>query len=486
MTQASTPTIGDRHRTAARGRWLALIGIALVVIVAARLPFIANVLIDEEGSLANLVLGTQPVMHGANSLLIGRIDGVDVIGPGGRTPMPYLFLDRVVRPLLGAGDVDGWSMAAISRASRLPFLVVFMIGCLAIAGFAARIAAPLARSTRTAIVLVLTYAMTAPIVVGGSIQPQLDGSIGVLVAALGGVLIAGGRRLGGPLAIACGFAGGVTTGLGKTEWAAALAGAVVTALALRWLWMRWRGLEAPPEARGDTGVLLAALAGVVAALAAVIAFAPPGVADGVNLATMIATTAEYRLTVFQQQLPHAYPLLLLGGLVLVLAFARLDRLLTQHLALVVILIWGFAIGTAYALSGWSGDGFPRYHIPAIALMSLALIGMLATLEPPRWLARAVIAVGAVGLIVNAASLTERAARGLSISSIPGLVLADVEQSLADAARRYRERRQVFFAYASIGVYFRDIEFIAIPVGEEDALRLVRERRPGFTGEFSRP
>src|SRR5262245_26392224 len=57
-----------------RGRFLAFIGLALVLIVAARLPFISNVLIDEEGSLANLVLGAQPVMQGANSLLIGRID----------------------------------------------------------------------------------------------------------------------------------------------------------------------------------------------------------------------------------------------------------------------------------------------------------------------------------------------------------------------------------------------------------------------------
>lgn len=473
--------------TDANGRWLALIGLAVLLIAAARLPFLSQVLIDEEGSHAHLVLGTEPVMRGNLGLLIARVDGVDVLGSVERNPLPYLFIDRVMRGWLGPGNVDGWPIAAISRAARLPFLAMFMIGCLAFAAVAVRAGLGRDAPTRAAIALALAYAMTAPIVVGGSIQPQLDGSIGVLVVGVAGALIVAGPRIAGPAAIACSFAGGFVGGLGKTEWAAAFAGALLAALVARWLWMRRRGGAAPPAAtRADTVAAVAAIAGVATAFACVATAAPDALGGGLGIAARIARTGANPFTVLRGQLRLTYPLIVLAVPALALAVTRLDRLLMQHLVLTVTLIWGLAIGTAYFLAGWAGDGFPRYYVPAIALTGLSLVGMLAAVEPPRWLTRAVIGVAAIGLVANAASLTERTIVQRSITSVPGLSLAAMEQRFADNARRFAERPQIFFESASFGIYFPNVDFASAALGYDGAVALVRRHKPGFAGELTRP
>ena len=75
--------------------------VLLVLIVAARLPFITDILAGEEGEFAALVLNNPPTSaldpDHLPRRIAGAIDGTLILASFQRTVMPYIVLERVDR-----------------------------------------------------------------------------------------------------------------------------------------------------------------------------------------------------------------------------------------------------------------------------------------------------------------------------------------------------------------------------------------------------
>ena len=461
-------------------------GLALLV-VAARLPFLGNLLIDEEGCFAYLVLGPAPVMHGDIGIFQGRIDGVDRLLSAERNPLPYWFLDRIVRPTFGRSDLEGMSIAEISRAARLPFFALFLGGAAMVLVVLWRHMTSAAADLRVAAALVSAYALTTPLAVGGSIQPQLDGGLGVLLAGAAGgtlLLVRTGRRA---LRVGGGLLAGFVAGLAKTEWAIALAAAILAGMVL--FWIVGRGRERDRGSRpinGDVEVVAAALVGLAVALAAVALVAPEAMAGGFSIARRAGSAGPGIGFVLRRQIRFMYPAVALGIIATVVLLPHLREMLRRELAVAVIAAWGAAICTAYLLAGWMGDGFPRYYMPGIILLTLAAVVGLARLDVTARIRRAVASACLLGLAVNAVTLTERAVAGRSITSVPGAPLAAIEARFADNARRFAAEPQVFLDFVSFGIYHRNVDFVGLNLGADGARFWVERWKPGFSGALVPP
>ena len=80
----------------------------------------------------------------------------------------------------------------------------------------------------------LFYGLTTPLAIGGSIQPQIDASVGVALVGLAAWLLT--AAWGRGLQVWAAIAAGVLVGFGKQEWTLAFAAAWGVVLLLSKLW----------------------------------------------------------------------------------------------------------------------------------------------------------------------------------------------------------------------------------------------------------
>jgi len=205
-----------------------------LAVVAYRLPFLSNVLIGEEGTHAYLVLGPRPVINGDDALFLARLDGKDILLFVDRNVLIYQFLDVVGR---GIGQIlpscREFTMACVSLHARFPFLAIFL-GGLAVAFLGVRRHLAFDRPWMLAAqMLVFLYLCTTPLLVGGSIQPQIDGALGVLIVATAAALLLSVQEHDKTYrTVAAAFLAGMAGALGKNEWAIALAASAGTVIVL--------------------------------------------------------------------------------------------------------------------------------------------------------------------------------------------------------------------------------------------------------------
>lgn len=198
--------------------------VLIFALMASRLPFMENVLIGEEGSHAHFVLlppSANSATDGLPKLLVGEIAGKPIHDIIERTIVPHWILENVAVHFAPKVDIHAATDETKSAAARTPFLVLFVIGT---AGLV--VLASLAGFAASTIVL---FTLLTPLAVGGSIQPQVDGSLGVALLGLAATLtIAGDRRRVPAFHAVAGF----LCGLGKHEWAAAFAIAALIAMVI--------------------------------------------------------------------------------------------------------------------------------------------------------------------------------------------------------------------------------------------------------------
>src|SRR5262249_2226767 len=110
-----------------------LTGCALLVLFilmcGARLPFLDNVLLDEEGMFAYLSVnnGDGGKLDVQNGLLIGRVHRQDQWTVPGHPIFPYRVLVEAIRPVNSPDDFSKATMQAQTRAARRPFFLMFVI-----------------------------------------------------------------------------------------------------------------------------------------------------------------------------------------------------------------------------------------------------------------------------------------------------------------------------------------------------------------------
>lgn len=450
------------------------VGFALTVLtlfaflLASRLPFLSNTLVGEEGSIAAYVLSPEPLSqksrNGLPYALIGQIDGAPILAPPERTIIPYIIIEKIGRILTSQQPqpTDG----ARSRAARLPFLLMFMMG---VAGLLAMLANAIGAAEHRRVVvagLTVLYGLTTPLAMGASIQPQLDGSIGVLLLGLAGWLLTSAQATG--VRIPAFAAAGVLIGLGRHEWAMVF-GLAAALLLVFDLIVRGNAVRA----------YLAALLGIAAGVAISLAVSNQDYMmgfglmrriyyrDGVNLAQILSSQISFVLPVVAL-LVAASIALLRGGLTSIAA----------RCGTALILIGAIGILVGFMASGWPGDGFPRYYAPSLVLATYALVGIV--LEGRKLVPDRVLPIGAIvlaiGIAWNGVQLGRSRAANVSISSAPGMALGPLQERLSKGATA-AAGGGVLFEQASVWVYSPTASFISSDMGWEGALNLLARRFP---------
>jgi hypothetical protein len=476
-------------QSAAIVRCVISLAILLALVAAVRLPFLPNIMIGEEGSHAYLVIGPAPVIRGLDALYIGRLNGVDYLVFPEHNILMYDFFDIVGRGLgrllspCQCSSIEDAGIDCISHLARTPFLIIFLIALLIAIPPLQKWLAVERPATFLLQWLTLLFMLTTPLLVGGSIQPQIDGSLGVLIAAVSAALMTTAQIVAGRSRFLLYFLAGLATSLGKIEWAMALFGALVLtlALAIAVAYDRQARRFNFAAAHRSLEVCAGALAGILFGQLLVFLYSPTAYLAGFELMRELDVMHMSVLGAFGHSWPFAYPAFIMIGACMALIALRLRHIFRSEPAIAAIVAWAAAITTGYVYSGWSGDGFPRYYCPAGLLAAIALVCLLRDVRLPKVFAGLALAALLAGLGLNGASLFSSYSQRLSISSYPGMSLEQVRD-------RYLEHAQAYHGvpvpeWSAFGIYFRSIDWAASDMGRQAAIEFVQEHRPEVQAEF---
>ena len=474
---------------------VSLIGFSLLL----RVPFVSNLIMGEEGSHAYLVVGAKPVINStapqivweasdafpnsyAYANLIARFDGKDVLGFMARNLMAYEFLDKGARRINQLLPVcPDTSVRCLSISSRLPFLVLFELGLLIGLIAVSRSFAFERPRTLALQVLAIAYLVSAPLIVGASIQPQIDGALGVLIVLSSAAMLLTADSSSSKGRLVAGFAAGVVGALVKNEWAISLSAATIfVTLVSLMAFIRTAAPERDPGGmRRALGFCLSVLLGIGVCQLLLFAYEPQAFLAGLSMIRQVAGDSRQSMV---ETLRHNWPLIYpVVAACVVLAGAlsmRPLRYCVEKPSLAIVSTWALAIVAGYVLSGNLGDGFPRYYTPPAMLAALALTLLIPSLDVRRivWLGSAAILT--IGVLANLTDVVQSYRHRLSISAGRG-------QSLDATQRRYERDAQVARSQgatvmegSAIGIYFHDIDWITSEAGLEGSIDMMRRFRPG--------
>jgi hypothetical protein len=399
----------------------------------------------------------------------------------------YQFLDVVARRISQLlPECREFSVQCVSFHARLPFLVIFLAGwVIALFGVRRYFACDRPRVLMVQF-LILLYALSAPLLVGSSIQPQIDGALGVLIVAASAALLLSSNWYSPPFRYVAAFAAGLAGALGKNEWAIALAASAVTVVALS----TGLTLAIKPDqrdwraARQGLSICVAIVTGIAVCQLLLYLYSPRTFMGGIDVMTRIAGLKLSIVDQLSRSWGLAHPVFLVCGFMLALIAFRLKDCCLKQPAVVIVAGWAAIIVTGYVYSGWSGDGFPRYYCPPAMLAALALVCVVGDLTLPRAAFGIASVVLILGIGVNSMSLARSYSQGLTITSGPGQSLAAIESRYATLASRYAG--VPILEGAGIGIYYRNIDWIGSDLGVEGAKNLLRRLRPNRPPELVMP
>ena len=419
----------------------ALAAALLVVIAAVRLPFITNILAGEGGDFAALVLNDPPTSaldpDHLPRQIAGSVDGKLILSSFHRTVMPYIILERLGRLFAPRHALGRLPPKKLTIAARLPFAIIFLLGSAGLIALTVQAAAS-AGKPRSAIAIaplgVTLWSLTTPLAVGASLEPQIDGSVGVLLLGTAATLLAVGHIE--PSGARWRFlAAGVLCGLGKHEWALAFAAAALGTAAISLLLSSAR--------RPAALAFVAFFIGLVAAVALAYAISPDDYRQGLEvMANFYSITGGELWALEPPQWPLTLPVFALVAVDGVFLTIVLRPLLPTAPGLFVAYLGATAIAAGYTASGWSGDNFPRYFAPALVILTIVFVALCTrfrdSIAPAiGWTAvAAALLGGAASYLFLAASYHSKVA----VAEFRGTPLAQLENDVATAANLARDSR----------------------------------------------
>lgn len=448
-----------------------MLAVALLVAVAAvRLPFIGNILAGEESDFAVLLLNDVPLSTLSDRHLpgdqVGFIAGKPELTSFHRTAMPYIILERLGRLFAPHDAIGHWPAEKLTVAARLPFAIIFLLGCAGLIALTVEAAADASKRASLGLTIaplsVTLWSLTAPLAVGASIQPQIDGSVGILLLGTAATLLAVGDVEQNPGYWRF-FAAGVLAGLGKHEWAlafaAAAAGTWLFALVFSTGWRR-------------IGVLIGVfLLGLALAVTLSYTIAPEEYRQGFYvMEAFYGVTGGHLWAIEPGQWPFTMPVLVLiiiDGLLLLLV---LRPLLRAAPGLLLAYMAAGAITIGYTISGWPADLFPRYFAPPLIICTIVFAALWlrfkdAITPAVGWI---VVVAAVLGLGANAATLTRYHDGKVSLTSLRGTPLADIAQQYAKDARLARDTGGIAFTFGGTWLYHPGISYITAGMGKTNA------------------
>jgi hypothetical protein len=460
---------------------LALAGALLLLVAAARLPYMGNTLAGEEGYFAALVLNSVPTSALDDRHLpreiAGCIDGKPILQTFHRTVMPYVIMEMVGRAVAARNALGRLPAESLTIAARWPFAFMFLLGSIGLVAFTVQAATSGGKRPSAAGALaplgVTLWALTSPLAVGASIQPQVDGSVGVLLLGSAAALLAIGD-IAHPAARWRFLAAGLLAGLGKHEWALAFAAAALGASLVC--------LMDSSVRRRTTLAFAAFLLGLAATVALSYAASPDDYRAGFNVMDNIISMTGGELWALQPpQWPFTVPVVALALIDGIFIATVLRALVRTAPGLLLAYLGAAAIVVGYSASGWHGDNFPRYFTPPLVIFPLVFVAL--------WLRFQNIIAPAVGWAVVAGALVGFGASyeflaashdaKVSLGDLRGAPLAEIEKDYAAAARLGHDTNGVVFTVTTTWIYHQDINFISAGLGKNGAAEYIATHFPAF-------
>lgn len=460
--------------------FFALVMLAFIL----RLPFLTQVMVGEEGSFAYLVVGSPTASSLTTDrlpqMMIGILGTEPAFAPFQRTIMPYVLLERGPGVVLRRLDVITWSEPARISMARGAFLVLYLAGIVGLLQRASRI-----RGMDTPLALTATiFGISAPLAVGASLQPQIDGALGVLLTSWAALLLTTARPL--PLRSRLLLAGtaGVLVGCGRHEWSIAFLGGLGL-LALSLLLLR------PPleTRRRALYMALAMAAGLVVGGGLSFALSPSEYLSGFSVQRRVTGVQSPLVLLFRDRLHIGGAVTLLVPLALMMVWN------TRHLLVErpgVIVVFG-AAATLFAGSfstGWPGDGFPRYYAPVYSLGLVALVSICAL--PGRSNSRLLkivqfcaVLVLAAGVAFNCKVLFQAWHGQLSITSNFGMPLADIRDEYRQIASDSHVHAFLPLTHAGIWMSYPNLSFLSRDMGIEGGRIFLESKYPDWALQLER-
>ncbi|MGA8817368.1 MAG: hypothetical protein WB624_08750 [Xanthobacteraceae bacterium] len=466
-----------------------LLAAALLVVVAGvRLPFIGNILAGEESDFAVLLLDNVPISTLSDQHLprdqVGFIDGKPELTSFHRTVMPYIILERVGRLFASHDAIGHWPPERLTIAARLPFLIIFLLGCSGLIALTVEATAYAGKRSSLGLAIaplsVALWSLTTPLAVGASIQPQIDGSVGILLLGTAATVLALGDIEQSPGHWRF-LTAGVLAGLGKHEWALAFAAAAVGT---------WLFALVFSSARRRAGVSVGVfLLGLALAVALSYAIAPDEYRQGFYVMEQFyGITGGHLWALEPEQWPFTLPavvLVVVDGLFVLIV---LRPLLRAAPGLLLAYMAAGAITIGYTVSGWPADFFPRYFAPPLIISAIVFIALWlrfkdAIAPAAGWI---VVAAALIGLGANYTTLARYYDRKVSLTSLRGTSLADIAQEYAKDARLARATNGIVFAFGGTWLYHPGISYITAGMGKDNAEQHMARLHPALKDKLVFP
>jgi hypothetical protein len=461
---------------------------AFLIILAYRVPFLTQPLVGEEGSHAMLLKGysnkiTENVddfYHSGNFrkdclLVIARVESTYYVTGPSRTIVPYCFVEKVIGPMFRF--VDPWARTFDQKSAfaRLAYLMICGIGMLSLLYVSYQAAQKGTFTILLINILVVVYFLTTPIAVGGSIQPQLDGSIGVAIMGLMLVLLFKANASYDKkyrMLLSC--IAGVLVCFCKNEWPLALLAAlfaIYMLIKLRSIFYKQDTLHLEKYQVPFQEMALGLILGLIVGVFICWALAPQDYLDGFQLMRTIRSEHFSVVKLISIQFPLIYPL----------GFAIIGAIVAHGLSLrtptnivrSILLLFAGIISAGFLSSGWLGDYFPRYFIPSIIMLTGCIVLALPSIMKKVHLSIRVgcIAILLSGILLNTYTLAKRAVHNVSITSQPGLynpLTKEIIQEASSMAAVGDIRR----THSSVAYYTDDTDFVSNALSPDVVTKLL--------------
>jgi len=484
-----------------KARRILLCVISLVLIIGIRTPLLEKPLFREEGNFASLIiypLSTQiktidelgvsdPPFVQSCLLLVGRIDGKDILVRPGRNLMPYCLINKILHPLIKPYWQTLQTFDKKTKLARMIYLGISSIGLIASLILCYLVSLRLVGWAVFLPYLLFIYAGTTHLSVGSSIQPQLDGTIGValLCSAYLMMYLSLSAQLKTKLCFFLLMMSGMLISFGKNEWPIVFLVALLGSMGFYFFAkVATRKFTIPNSIRVIKTTLLKKISafkitplllGIMLGSILCILLSPADYFSGYSLMGNIAAQRYAPWHLVLSYLDILKPLSIFIGIAVGLTYLQFKFSL-QVFSYLPFIYFLFALGITigFIYSGYLGDGFPRYFAPSLMLIMMYCINLLPIVMQiihRLWLVPILVIL--MLLIYNNYQIIE-VYRTTSISiTIPGDTNWKKNDLVRAAKLSNENSNQVYLIDASIVYYYPEANFISADMGKPAAEDLLK-------------